>query len=83
LNSLHLFEREKILLESTIRKRENSSPSDYFSPLLNVDGNVEKSLRNILPIFLLLVAIFPERDSSAASRWYKPYCIVPGNEAAI
>jgi len=28
------------------------------------------------------VAIFPERDSSAASRWLNPHCIVLGNEAA-
>jgi len=38
--------------------------------------------RGRVPGLGLGVAIFPERDSAAATWWYKPYCIVPGNVAA-
>ena len=46
------------------------------SALLNVYGNVEKSLRNILPIFLLLPArwwpdTLPEFESGG--RWQRPH----------
>jgi len=31
----------------------------------------------------LVVAIFPDRDCSAAWWWWNPRCIIPGNESAI
>jgi len=56
----------------------------YYRALLReIISKDMASYASLSPCSKLTVAIFPERDSSAASRWLKPYCFVLGNEAAI